>query len=135
MPNFLAWGATHASIRSSLAALSQEVPGTLKALFSVLGLLGIFVYFGGQPAEVVRLYEELEPCPCHRAPFPTYDDPYLRPDHPFWQGHPPKGVVRGVYKQNRAPRGGVERFAPAERIRKHRATVIDRPLAAVIAVC
>lgn len=30
-------------------------------------------------------------------PVPDYDDPYLRPDHPFWQGKPPPEVIAGGY--------------------------------------
>ncbi|KUI56319.1 hypothetical protein VP1G_10808 [Cytospora mali] len=30
-------------------------------------------------------------------PMPEYDDPYLRADHPFWEGNPPADVVAGRY--------------------------------------
>lgn len=42
-------------------------------------------------------FTELPPCPhCEIEPFPKYDDPYLRADHPFWKGKPPKKVVEGI---------------------------------------
>ncbi|KUI72101.1 hypothetical protein VM1G_08048 [Cytospora mali] len=31
------------------------------------------------------------------GPMPEYDDPYLRADHPFWEGDPPADVVDGRY--------------------------------------
>lgn len=34
----------------------------------------------------------------HSEPQPEYDDPFLRANHPFWEGHPPAEVTTGQYK-------------------------------------
>lgn len=33
-----------------------------------------------------------------REPMPEYDDPFLRADHPFWEGDPPTRVIAGEYQ-------------------------------------
>lgn len=46
----------------------------------------------------------LPPCPhCEIQPFPDYDDPYLRADHPFWKGNPPEDVVHGIHRWDPPP--------------------------------
>lgn len=39
------------------------------------------------------------------CPWPEYDDPFLRADHPFWEGDPPGDVAGGLYRWDPPPPG------------------------------
>jgi hypothetical protein len=44
-------------------------------------------------------YNQMDAQPgAQREPMPKYDDPFLRADHPFWEGDPPASVIAGEYK-------------------------------------
>lgn len=46
-------------------------------------------------------YNQMDAQPsAQREPMPRYDDPFLRADHPFWEGDPPASVIAGEYKWN-----------------------------------
>ncbi|ROW15662.1 hypothetical protein VPNG_02138 [Cytospora leucostoma] len=60
-------------------------------------------------------------------PMPEYDDPYLRPDHPFWEGHPPLEVIAGGYTWDPPSLRQITPPVPRTPRRKEEKPKISRP--------